>query len=883
MRSLLLKTAVLVGAVAGSTVTGNALTGGVLINQAEAAAPSLIDGSAQDRPFETGPAVGDPNTVYTLLAEANVQATRQADPQIAPKPGAGNFNFAELEDFAPDQPPVGGLEKARRARIDRGIFLAYQNRDYANVLALIEANPEVREGPAVISLLEAWSLQQLDRPSEAYPLFEALYRDSQQDSYAEGVYYSGVAARRHASVTSLVTETGGPLEAYLKPGKTIATDQGTQPAAEIFYRTWLDHSLGGQSYTGSKTALAGLERLEIETSADDRVALGWLAYRAQAYNESLAFFREARLDPDLDPTLKSDADYGYGLTLARTGQTTTLLSFLEQKNSSEKRFKDFERNLRLTLGTRAYEAGQFKTALGHLRRAESVGTLNRDQRLLTAWTALKAGDTKDAQRRFGALYASRQDERAADGLIAAYEADNSLPALKPVADDLGGPLAQKLPQVMPVTVATLSDDPQGPQQLLDNGDGALIEQDGAEPARVTEVFVYDLSPADLAGSRQRELAAVAEDATKYQRLKQLAPLHLDTFIRYRDRDGEKGTSRLTQATVGASAQTSRDRHRIKGEIRLHLLDADGTPDQNIPLGTALTPVARLVDFTTDDTVYDVTFSWERQDVVTLAASLGTTPINGEVDPDIAGHVSATYALPRGDITGKVYRRAVDDSILSFSGSVDPATDEAFGGVVESGVKLSGFTQISPRWRANFALTAAQRDGDDVDDNGLVDVRAGLTHDFRVPGFDYFALGPDFRYLSYDENLSEFTLGHGGYFSPQDYKRLGLGMYFMTDQGLNWLARGSVNVGYQDVETDDAPILPLTPNGDFYEGSDSDGVGLSASIQGAWLIGDQMIFEAGGYYLDVEEFQEFAALAHLRYAFQGRDGVFAQDLTTFFPE
>jgi hypothetical protein len=70
------------------------------------------------------------------------------------------------------------------------------------------------------------------------------------------------------------------------------------------------------------------------------------------------------------------------------------------------------------------------------------------------------------------------------------------------------------------------------------------------------------------------------------------------------------------------------------------------------------------------------------------------------------------------------------------------------------------------------------EGENVASNQGVSLNMGLATDLRLRGFDYFTLGPDVSFDAYRKNLSHFTLGHGGYFSPERLFGLGASAHFL---------------------------------------------------------------------------------------------------------
>ena len=114
------------------------------------------------------------------------------------------------------------------------------------------------------------------------------------------------------------------------------------------------------------------------------------------------------------------------------------------------------------------------------------------------------------------------------------------------------------------------------------------------------------------------------------------------------------------------------------------------------------------------------------------------------------------------------RRAVTDSVLSYAGTKDPGTGTAWGGVT--------------RTRGHAQLEFAARDASFYAGGGYAvlngqNVASNSEHEFGAGGTlsrlakrqpTRCGLGSTRSILATTRNLRFFTLGQGGYFSPQSY-------------------------------------------------------------------------------------------------------------------
>src|SRR3546814_12683577 len=68
------------------------------------------------------------------------------------------------------------------------------------------------------------------------------------------------------------------------------------------------------------------------------------------------------------------------------------------------------------------------------------------------------------------------------------------------------------------------------------------------------------------------------------------------------------------------------------------------------------------------------------------------------------------------------------------------------------------------------------------------------------------VGGNITYFSYDKNLRYFTMGHGGYFSPQNYVSFSVpAEYIAKRDRVTYLIGGAI--GIQDWEEDSTPVFP----------------------------------------------------------------------------
>jgi tetratricopeptide (TPR) repeat protein len=272
-------------------------------------------------------------------------------------------------------------------------------------------------------------------------------------------------------------------------------------------------------------------------------------------------------------------------------------------------------------------------------------------------------------------------------------------------------------------------------------------------------------------------------------------------------------------------------------------------------------------------------SWTREGFWQPFASIGLTPINGEVSAVPVGEIGVTRYLSTGtQITGRLYAQNRTDSLLSLSGNVDPFTGEDFGRAIEIGGEVSALIPISPRWTISTSASAASIVGDDIDTNERYRAQIGISRNINLNNFKYFAVGPSVQFETNSENHDFFTFGNGGYFSPQAFVRTAANLNFQTKERHRFIIRGTASIAFEYIETDDRFILPnsLIDAGNF-QGSNSTGIAGNALVEGIYRLSDKWVF--GGYLggAAANDFSEAIGGIYLRYTFGKRDALVSTDI------
>ncbi|MDN0084380.1 cellulose synthase subunit BcsC-related outer membrane protein [Crenobacter sp. SG2305] len=247
--------------------------------------------------------------------------------------------------------------------------------------------------------------------------------------------------------------------------------------------------------------------------------------------------------------------------------------------------------------------------------------------------------------------------------------------------------------------------------------------------------------------------------------------------------------------------------------------------------------------------------------------VGTTPIGFPVQ-DVVGGVKHYGKMGELNYNVDVSRRPLTSSVLTYAGTKDPVTGQTWGGVRATGASVGvGYDQGGDYgvW-SNFGYHTLT--GENVLDNHRLTAMGGVYWRAQREDTRRITLGLNSINFWYKENLSQFTFGQGGYYSPQRYNSLSLPVsYAARNERLSYLLRASVSVS--NSREKDELYFPLEAAGAKNPSfTASEGWGSGASLSGAfeyqmaplWVLGGSFDLEYSQYY------QPSRASLYLRYLF-----------------
>ena len=195
----------------------------------------------------------------------------------------------------------------------------------------------------------------------------------------------------------------------------------------------------------------------------------------------------------------------------------------------------------------------------------------------------------------------------------------------------------------------------------------------------------------------------------------------------------------------------------------------------------------------------------------LSVAGGYTP-SGFLVANFTGR--ANWRPGRGPFTFSFIRDSVKDTQLSYSGLRDPGSaNQTFPGQIWGGVIANaGTVQYAKGDLASGFYVGAGGQyitGHHVVENKRVEGSMGAYWRVKsVPEYGTLNIGANFFAMHYSNNEQAFTLGQGGYFSPQAYFLANVPITWTGHYLTHWHYTILGSLGIQAFEENIAPLFPL---------------------------------------------------------------------------
>ena len=257
--------------------------------------------------------------------------------------------------------------------------------------------------------------------------------------------------------------------------------------------------------------------------------------------------------------------------------------------------------------------------------------------------------------------------------------------------------------------------------------------------------------------------------------------------------------------------------------------------------------------------------------------VGSTPLGADLNTVVGGIQWSPQLTDYLKLVLTGERRAVIDSLLSYVGVEDKYSGKKWGQVTKNG----GSAQLSydngdAGFYAGFGLYNYL--GENVPSNSNVNGSAGVY--LRPFHYDDRELktGISMSYMNFSKNLSYFSYGQGGYFSPQDYVSVSFPVDY-SQKFDSWKLGVGASLGYQSYTQDESPYFPGDANmqrlleqyvdagfakESHYSGGSENGLGYNLRASADYKINKDMTMGGQVGYDTFGDYNESTAQLYFRY-------------------
>lgn len=263
--------------------------------------------------------------------------------------------------------------------------------------------------------------------------------------------------------------------------------------------------------------------------------------------------------------------------------------------------------------------------------------------------------------------------------------------------------------------------------------------------------------------------------------------------------------------------------------------------------------------------------------------LGRTPDTFKV-PNWLGGIAYSDKIGSLGWTLTGSRRPLSNSIVSYAGAKDQLTGTTWGGVTSNGLTLGLSHDEGGKDGVWASFGQHWLRGQNVENNHKTTAMAGYYYRLVERANHRLRTGLTVMYWGYDRDLSEYTLGQGGYYSPQRYYSIGVPVNYAW-RSANWSLSVESSVSWSKAKTYSSNLYPLDnskqkldeilgENGyDVVnnptlekEGGSSSGIGYRVQGLAERRLTENWVLGAGLLYQHSDGYAPSRALMYLRYTF-----------------
>ena len=621
-----------------------------------------------------------------------------------------------------------------------------------------------------------------------------------------------------------------------------------------------------------------------------------------------------------------EALYAYGLYLSSTGRDASALSTLERlpkaqwSDSMRELGARLQRNVLVARAESLRAAGQEKDAIALLMQKPD----NNDLMTVAGW-ALERGDYPQAQSLYSQVLQkepSNTDARLGqiDTLIASQQpgaARQQLAQLAPASGAALTPSQQRRvanawsalgePEKASAMFAELLKTPQAdplmyrdaarlisakqPQQALDYYAKSMAGQGLMTPEQASPRDNRAMTLASRAKDDDDWMASSLRSDVDELYQRQNPTLHLYTDYGWRSDDASKGTSDTDTRT--RILQLDLPIADGKGWVRAEQLNMDAGDfetdrDGRVTEAYGTCQVGQSKDGDTRGCAESsqsakgtmMALGWKNSQ---WEIDLGRTPDTFKV-PNWLGGIAYSDKIGSLGWTLTGSRRPLSNSIVSYAGAKDQLTGTTWGGVTSNGLTLGLSHDEGGKDGVWASFGQHWLRGQNVENNHKSTAMAGYYYRLVERANHRLRTGLTVMYWGYDRDLSEYTLGQGGYYSPQRYYSIGVPVNYAW-RSANWSLSLESSVSWSKAKTNSSNLYPLdnskqkldeilgengydVVNNPVLEkdGGSSSGIGYRVQGLAERRLTENWVLGAGVLYQHSDDYAPSRALMYLRYTF-----------------
>ncbi|MEZ2585410.1 cellulose synthase complex outer membrane protein BcsC [Kluyvera intermedia] len=578
---------------------------------------------------------------------------------------------------------------------------------------------------------------------------------------------------------------------------------------------------------------------------------------------------------ELDTRLRSDQLIAQANRLRDGGQEAQAIALLKQQPESAR--------LHATLADWAQQRGDNATALAEYNAVLANDPQNEDARLGLAEVYAASGNRMAARQQLAALPAEGERSLGTQRRIALVSAQ------------LGDTAAAQ--KMLTAMVPQAKSQPPSMDSAMVLRDAARYQALDGNPQQALETYKDAMVAADITPVRPQDndsFTRLTRNDAKDDWLKR--GVRSDAADLYRQQDLNVTLQHDFWGSSGTGGYSDLKAHTTMFQVDAPLYDGRmffRSDLVNMDAGTfssknnAYKEQWGTCDLATcygsknqSDSGASVAIGWKND---TWDADIGTTPIGFKV-VDVVGGLSYSNDLGPVGYTLNAHRRPISSSLLAFGGQKDNSSG-LHPGTTWGGVRADGgvVSMSYDKGEANgiwASLGGDQLTGKNVADNWRVRWMTGYYYKVVNENNRRVTVGLNNMIWHYQKDLSGYTLGQGGYYSPQEYLSFAVPVNWrQRTENWSWELGGSVSWSHSRTKTEPRyPLLNLIPsqgqsaaseatNG----GGSSQGFGYTARaiverrVTSNWFIG------AG---VDIQQAKDYTpshALLYVRYSAAGWQG------------